>query len=194
MNPQIKTYSFRFLLILFLVFLIFVLIGFHFEEKINQYSFVVFNQLGINGIFAGVYTLDLLISPFPSDLFLFVVAKSQLATEWIWIVPFMGVFSSLGGITAAFLGRQISSFPGFFRHFHKMIEKYRSYFHKYGVWAIAISAITPLPFNIFCWIAGFTRLSMKSLILLSLLRIPRFLIIYALIEYSESFRALFKYF
>ncbi len=44
---------------------------------------------------------------------------------------------------------------------------------KHGATAVAVAAITPLPYSIFCWAAGAGRISFKSFFFVSQLRIIR---------------------
>ena len=44
---------------------------------------------------------------------------------------------------------------------------------RYGMTAVAVAAITPLPYSIFCWAAGAGRLDFRAFFLVSQLRILR---------------------
>lgn len=44
---------------------------------------------------------------------------------------------------------------------------------RYGMKAVAVAALTPLPYSIFCWAAGAGRLSFKLFLLVSTLRFVR---------------------
>ena len=46
-------------------------------------------------------------------------------------------------------------------------------FARYGTVAVALAALTPLPYSVFCWAAGAARMSFGRFILVSQLRIVR---------------------
>ncbi len=62
--------------------------------------------------------------------------------------------------------------------FEKMIGKRKTkkgvtLYKKFGVWGIAVSAVTSLPYSVICWMAGVLRMNYwKFLIAVSLTRVP----------------------
>jgi membrane protein YqaA with SNARE-associated domain len=57
---------------------------------------------------------------------------------------------------------------------------------RYGYWAVALGALTPIPFSITCWSAGMLRLGFGRFLLVALLRVPRFVGYYVVIAYSSE--------
>ena len=57
---------------------------------------------------------------------------------------------------------------------------------KYGIWAVIVAAITPIPFSPVCWIAGMLEMDYKQFLVASLWRIPRFMIWYVIFSLGFS--------
>jgi membrane protein YqaA with SNARE-associated domain len=55
-------------------------------------------------------------------------------------------------------------------------------FARYGVWAVAIGTVTPMPYSVLCYLAGLYRLPPRLFGLLLLFRIPRIVFFYVLIR------------
>jgi uncharacterized membrane protein YdjX (TVP38/TMEM64 family) len=55
-------------------------------------------------------------------------------------------------------------------------------FAKYGYYAVAIGAMSPIPFSLLCYVAGLYRVPYRIYAVLVLMRIPRLLVFYALIR------------
>ena len=57
---------------------------------------------------------------------------------------------------------------------------------RYGAWAVGIAALTPVPFSVVCWVAGFVRLDFVRFAPMALLRVPRFIIYFAALVFSDT--------
>ena len=55
-------------------------------------------------------------------------------------------------------------------------------FAKYGYYAVAIGAMSPIPFSLLCYVAGLYKVPYRIYALLVLMRVPRLLVFYALIR------------
>ncbi|MCD6394576.1 MAG: DedA family protein [Planctomycetes bacterium] len=83
------------------------------------------------------------------------------------------IFSVLGGTIAFALGLAIGgdNVVAFFEHIrlgakvNLALELYR----KYDFWAIAISALTPVPYMLFSWLGGMADVSIKKFVLISII-------------------------
>ncbi|MBN1544212.1 VTT domain-containing protein [Candidatus Woesearchaeota archaeon] len=57
----------------------------------------------------------------------------------------------------------------------KHLKKGQELFSKYGVYAVAVGAMSPIPYSAVCWTAGIYRMSYFKFILASIItRLPRF--------------------
>lgn len=141
-----------------------VLIG---KNDVQGIACKLFEFLGIIGIFLGVFAGDLFLFPVPPDAFLLVGYTGGM--NCINIVVVCGVSSWLAGISAALLGRWWKR-----SHIIEQNPKITKAVEQYGVKALLLTVITPLPYSIACWVAGYYKLPIKKIIAVALLRIPRF--------------------
>lgn len=94
----------------------------------------------------------------------------------------MCVSSILGGFSGYIIGLKLNKLK-FVRDFTYSYRDMGSHLiKKYGVWAIVIAGLTPVPYSTVSWIAGMLRLKPTSYLLGSLSRIPRIIIYYLLIK------------
>lgn len=160
------------------------LAGAYLESHMVTASAWVTNRLGLAGLLLSITVTDAIISPLPPDLFLIVIAKGELSQSWAWVVPFAGLASAFGGFAGSFLGRGIGM-RWLGMRARRMLEKQRPLLHRYGVWAIALGALTPIPFSVTCWLAGIVGIRPASVLAACLLRVPRFVLYYLFIVYAD---------
>ena len=88
-----------------------------------------------------------------------------------------GIGSCIGGALGFYLGGWIGYDALKVSMKKKYFEKAELLFQKYGVWAVGFAALSPVPYNAFCWSAGACQMKFKPFIIISVLtRIPRFLL------------------
>jgi membrane protein YqaA with SNARE-associated domain len=162
------------------------IIGRYFETELLLVTTTVYQHLGFGGLAAILGVTDSFISPIPPDLLLVVIAKSQLAETWWIVVPSLGVVSSISGLLGWAISRRVGGtripqllFGRFQRYNAALVERY-------GTLAVALGAITPIPFSVTCWTAGMFRLPFERVAWVTLLRIPRFVGYYLLIQWSVN--------
>ena len=82
------------------------------------------------------------------------------------------LFSVMGGVTAFSLGLAIGgeNVVALFEkvHFGNKVTLALEFYQKYDFWAIAISALTPVPYMLFSWLGGMAEISIKKFILISI--------------------------
>ncbi|MBN2090241.1 VTT domain-containing protein [candidate division KSB1 bacterium] len=64
---------------------------------------------------------------------------------------------------------------------HKYQEKGEVLFQKYGIGAVILGALTPVPFSVVCWLAGLFKMNYFKFALATFFRIPRLILYYYLI-------------
>ncbi len=165
------------------------LAGAYLESHMVTASEWVTDRLGVAGMLLGVALTDTIISPLPPDLFLVVIAKGALAESWTWLVPLAGVASTCGGIVGSFVGRAIGT-RWLGPRARRMLEEQRPVIQRYGVWAVALGAVTPIPFSVTCWLAGLARMDPKRIAAVCTLRVPRFVLYYLFIVYADRLGSL----
>jgi len=108
--------------------------------------------------------------PVPADLLLVALCmgRPKRSFRWALICTF---WSILGGTTAMLLGHLV----GKERVLEVMEWVYLrgkadlafGYFEKYGFWAVAVAALTPVPYMVFSWLAGFAEIDWWQFVLAS---------------------------
>ena len=71
----------------------------------------------------------------------------------------------------------------------KVKQKHLKRLQKYGPWALTIAAISPVPWVIFCWLAGSAKMKLKKFILYGL--IPRTFRIIIVVWFADILREIF---
>jgi len=165
------------------------LAGAYFESHMVTASEWVTGSLGLPGLLLGVALTDTIISPVPPDLFLIVIAKGELASSWAWVGPLAGFASAGGGFAGSFVGRAIGT-RWLGARTRRLLAEQGPVLQRYGVWAIVLGAVTPLPFSVVCWLAGMARIRPVQIAAVSLLRVPRFVLYYLFIVYADRLGAM----
>ncbi len=140
-------------------------------------------NLGYAGVFLFVYLVDTFIVPATGDIvFLF----TRDWNPWL-LIPVISGASIIGGFCGFLIGSSLT-------HLHwvqKATEYYRERGHRlilrYGTWAVALAAFTPLPYSTISWIAGMLGISRRKYLLASLMRGPRFALYYIALRGSIEF-------
>lgn len=163
-------------------------LGYLFENELETGTNWVVNQVGFLGLCLILLVTDTLITPFPPDILLLVIAKSSLAEYWPLYVLILGMVSCAAGILGWGIGRWLGHFEFVKRMIGTLDKNQREFIHRYGFWAVAIGSITPFPFSITCWAAGMMSLrGMTVLTAVLIFRIPRFFLYYWLIIAADGF-------
>lgn len=156
-------------------------VGLVFEAELVTATNGVVERIGFAGLCAILFVNDLLVTPLPGDLLLVVIAKSELAENWVFYVFVLGLVSVAAGLFGWGIGRWLGVLPFVRRHVGKFKEANGEFIRRYGFWAVALGAATPLPFSLTCWSAGMLGVRWTTVLSASLLfRVPRFLIYYVL--------------
>lgn len=141
----------------------------------------ILDTVGLPGLCGVLFVSDSFITPFPPDALLVVVSKSGLRDQWPLIVLLFGVVSVVAGNVGWWLGGRLGSTRApraYLRRFGRMPH---ALVERYGRRAVAIGALTPVPFSVTCWAAGMLDMPWRRFWPVTLLRIPRFFLYYLLI-------------
>ncbi|AEV29172.1 putative membrane protein [Sphaerochaeta pleomorpha str. Grapes] len=148
-----------------------------FNESAPIQKFI--SDFGMKGVALFVYLVDMLILPLSPDMMWpFVLKWNPLTAIFV-----MGASSMAGAYSAYLLGRLIGLIP-FIKHLTLRLAGGDSekILKKYGMWAIVISGMTPLPFSTICCIAGIVKLKPIPVLLacqIRFLRMSIYFLIYA---------------
>jgi len=180
--PDARTALFRagILLLLFtgISGILYLLFGDQLEEAGEWLS----RTLGYPGVFLFVYLIDTFIVPATGDIVFFFTREWDPAA----LLTVLSAASISGGFCGFLIGKFLVHLPWV----HEMTSYYRKrgsrLIERYGIWAVALAAFTPLPYSTISWIAGMLGLPSDRYLLASLLRIPRFILYYLAIRGSTE--------
>lgn len=158
-----------------------------FRETIELTGYYLAETVGVLTPFIFVLFVDTFIVPASPDLIFPVVVRWN---PWLVIL-----LSSAGSILGGLFGYLIGRYLNHFQFVRQVTATYRSQgehlIRRYGVWAIVIAAVTPIPFSTVSWIAGMVHAPIGSYFFGALFRIPRlaaaFLLLRAGVEFIELF-------
>lgn len=138
------------------------------DESVVVQRFI--ENFGVKGVALYVFIVDLFVLPLSPDL------MWPFVMEWHPMVAIlvMSISSVAGAYCAYLFGRLVGLMPPIKRwvlknsgtHTEKLITKY-------GVGAIVVSGLTPLPFSSICTVAGIVKLRPLYVFLSSLIRFVR---------------------
>lgn len=161
-------------------------VGKLFEAELLHLAQSVYLTLGVLGLSLALLLTDSVFSPVPPDMLLLVVAKSSLHQHWPIVLPAAGLISAAAGNLGWFLGGLFARIPFMRGYIARLRARHERPIRRFDRWAIALGALTPLPFSITCVTAGALGMPWKRLAPVTLLRVPRFIVFYWLIVYSTA--------
>lgn len=171
----IKHFALKHLFLLISIITIFVFFII-FRKNIRIIAHKCFAAYGFAGLAAIVFVMDILIQPVSPD---FLILSSTLGGANLIFASFIGgTASTLAGIIGYFIGRKLI-FRGVLGLFSlKHLTNGQRLFKKYGIWAVAVGALSPVPYSAVCWSAGTYNMQFKRFLITSIVtRIPRFFIV-----------------
>ena len=113
--------------------------------------------------------------PVPADLLLGALCLGKPRRSFYWALVCTS-WSVLGGTTAMFLGFAIGQ--------SRVVDAMNwvglgdkatlalQYFRDWGFWAVAVAALTPVPYMVFSWVAGFAEIQWWQFVLASVIFRP----------------------
>lgn len=163
------------------------LLGYWFEPELILVTTWIVERVGFTGMAMLLWATDSLVTPFPPDILLIIIANSQLSEGWLFYVSILGAISVGAGMTGYAIGRWLQHFLWVQKLFSQLSQEHQDFIQKYGFWAIVIGAITPLPYSLTCWTAGALGLRWTIVLTASILfRIPRFIVIYWFLDNASG--------
>ncbi len=160
------------------------LAAFFFRAQIRDLAVVWVAHTGYPGMFVGAFLSDAVMFPVPPQFFLLTAVAAGGPQ-----LPAVAAVC-LGSVVAANvvypLSGRISQMPFLAKRIAASRPAIDPLFARYGYWAIAIGAVSPIPFSWLCYFAGIYRMPYSYYALFVLLRVPRLLFFYALIRLGWS--------
>ena len=161
-----------------------IIVGFgaSFWEPMHALSREFVSTLGGPGICIGFFIPDAFSVPLPVDAF---TTFGLLGGMGFWeVVAWASSGSLVGGCVGYHVGGWLRRFAWFQRFYGKRAEEMDELVKRYGAYALALTALTPLPYSLGCWACGALRMRFSLFLLVSLLRIPRVASYLALIYFG----------
>lgn len=129
------------------------------------------SQFGGLGVALGFLIPDMVPIPFTQDIF---TGMAVLGGMPFWEALVWATGGSLiGGSIGFWIGRGIGHTARFKRFVKGRGAQAHLLVQQRGSWAVAIGAVTPIPYSVICWSCGALDFPYGRLMLISLLRIPR---------------------
>ncbi len=154
--------------------------AYFFRTEIRAFAVTWIAHTGYVGMFAGAFLSDSVMFPVPPQFYM-LTAVAAGAPQ----IPSIAAVC-LGSVAAANLVYPMSSRLAQIPFLRGRIEASRAsidpLFARYGYWAIAVGAVSPIPFSWLCYFAGMYRMPYRLYAIFVLFRIPRLLFFYALIR------------
>ncbi len=156
--------------------------GVFLRDEINAFASWVFYHLGFGGLAVVFFVSETVVSPLPPDLILLIVASSDLSDAWEAPVAILALLSTLGGHLGWLLGWRLAEAGLVRRVLGRHHGRSLAVMQRYGVWAVVLAALTPLPWSVTSWTAGALRMPWRLYLLGSLTRFPRVVVYYVFIH------------
>lgn len=154
-----------------------------FEPYVLFLSGSVLQKISAPVLFFLVALNDFIITPISPDIAIFLIAQKS-AGNYPLIVA-LGIASVLGGAAAWGAGRYLES-KFKLQAAEKFMAEHPDLINRYGVWVVALGALTPVPYSLTCWVAGALKMDFSKFFPMLLFRIPRFLIYFHFFTMSNS--------
>jgi membrane protein YqaA with SNARE-associated domain len=159
------------LTLVFLIGIVFGL-GIFARQEVSGFAEEAVKYIGYPGLFLGMLLSDSLPAFIPPDAFLLFSIAANL--EGFWVIFYCSMGSILGGSISYAIGKLL--IPRFSLG-RQIILKYEDQLvpmiRKYGVWAVVLSAMTPVPYSWMAYSVGSFRMPFRYFLFGSLFRIPR---------------------
>ncbi len=163
-----------------LIFGVVGLLAYFFKEPLTDWATWMVTRFGLWGLVVCVPLSDVLSLPVPPEVGLFIAMATNQPVALT--IALLSAVSVICGSISFVIGPQLARI-GFVK---RRIERWRvrgeALFRHWGVWTVAIGAISPVPYAMTCWFAGIYKMRYSKFFLATLFRVPRFIGYYYLFE------------
>lgn len=171
LSPRTKKLIYQFLGGLAVLVIAVFFLAYYFQDSILHLSKYFVDSFGLYGIFFGLLITDGIPFGLTHEPLIFLGLKGGLG---FWPVIFTASSASILAGCLGYLGGRFLGTTSLVKgYIEKMDKDVSDWVHHYGVWIVAIGALTPFPFAPTAWMAGTIRLPFFSCLLAFLLRIPK---------------------
>ncbi|MCR9160186.1 MAG: YqaA family protein [Nannocystaceae bacterium] len=159
--------------VLFIVGLVAVAaaVGAFFRDPLQELSAAFVGLLGGPGIAIGYLIPDAFTVPIPNDAFGWFGIEGGVP---FWEVVAWGTLGSItGGCVGYLIGRRLRTARWVSRFMTGRGRALERLIRRYGVWVVAVAALTPLPYSLSAWAAGAVHMRFGTFFAVSLTRVVR---------------------
>lgn len=147
------------------------LLTYFFRDPLNALSVLFVKTLGGFGVALGWYLVDAFTFPLPNDAFSFFGFKGGMG---FWVVVSWAFLGSIaGGMTAYGIGLLLRQNKRFLLFLEGRGAEAYGLIKRYGLLALLIAALTPVPYSISSYACGVVRSHFGWFLLISVARFPR---------------------
>ena len=147
------------------------LLGILFEEDLRTLGQSFVSMFGGAGVAVCCALPDAVPMPPPHEV---CMSFARLGGLGFWEVVLWATGGSISGGTVGYLiGRSLSDTAWFQERINGQARQAWALIERHGPLALAIGAITPIPYSICCWASGAIRMRPSVFLVVSLLRLPR---------------------
>ncbi len=141
------------------------------REPTTEFAAWYVGMTGLPGLFIAATMLDMVPQPVPTDVFM---GFAYIAGRDFWAIGATSTLGSVLGGTLAWAGARWAADRGPVRRY--LTGRGASVYalvRQYGTMALAVGAISPMPFSVTCYAAGSIKMPYNKFFLVCLLRAPR---------------------
>lgn len=142
------------------------------------------HRFGYPGMALGAFCADAFNFPIPPQFYMLTAVAG--GAPQVPSVAVVCLASVLAANVAYKIAGSLARIPLVARRIEASRPRIDPLFAKYGYYAVAIGAMSPIPFSLLCYVAGLYRVPYRIYAVLVLMRVPRLLLFYALIRLGWS--------
>ena len=147
------------------------IVGYYFREPLMRVAKMFVESFGGFGVALGFFIPDAFTVPLPNDVA--TVLGLAGGMSFFEVSAWATAGSLVGGTVGYWIGRSLRRTKTVQRVLSRGGGVAQKTLDRYGATAVAVAAITPLPYSIFCWAAGAGKIPFKNFLAVSMLRIVR---------------------
>jgi len=170
-----------------LLFVLICILSIAFQQPLRQFSQIIVTSLGMKGLFAAVFIVDVIPAPLSWIPLILFALEGQIQPVTVFV--FVSTASVLAGCAGYWLGRLFGLPKRFKSHLQRRYPGRLKQIRARGAVAILIGGMMPIPFALVTWTVGAMKTPYQWVMAACLIRIVKVGIYFTLIMSGLSFGA-----